>query len=804
MNQVTLTVTGMHCASCVSHVEKGLKSVPGVSDARVNLATNEAAVVFDDAKADANRLIAAVKNAGYGASIPHEHEHDQHAHVHAKGDDQTWRWRVILGIFLTLPLMILAMTAMGSESPWLQFALALPVQIVLGWPFYVGAFKAAKHLRADMDTLVAVGSTAAFVYSLYLVLAWEFAGVAEHAAHVPHVYFETAAVILTLIGVGKLLEARARSSAASAIRDLINLQPAMATVIRNNTEQEIRVSEIVIGDIVLVRPGQRVPVDGVIISGSSSVDQSMLTGESMPVDVTVDSLVTGGTLNQTGAFQFRASRIGKHTALAQIVDLVKQAQTSKAQVQRIADAVAGVFVQIVMVIALITLLVWGIAFSAWNTGFFAGIAVLIVACPCAMGLATPAAIMVGTGLGARMGILIKDAAVLERAGKLTHIILDKTGTLTRGEPAVVNVLEHRPGRAVLASAQDASKENVLGEARPAPPFRGGALHMLRLAASVEQQSEHPLGRAIVREAKARQITLAPVESFKSITAGGVRGVVDGHIVIVGKLRTLREENVLVASDIEKEVNAEIAKGNSVVTIAIDGSYAGLIALADEMKPNAKQAVASLHALGLKVILMTGDQRVVAENVAKELGIDDVFAQVLPADKQAKVVELQKQGAIVAMVGDGINDAPALAAADIGIAMGGGKLRVSSPEFRVAEKGEAPEPRPASRGLSLSVLNSKLETRNTELPSSPGSDIAMQAGHVVLVGGDLSALPRAIRLSRATMQRIHAGLFWAFIYNIALIPLAAFGYLHPMLAAGAMAFSSISVVLNALWLRWRWK
>ena len=789
MSHTTLQITGMHCASCVSHVEKGLKSVPGVSDARVNLATNEAAVVFDDAKANVNQLVTAVKSAGYGASIPHEHEHGEHVHDHASGEDQTWRWRVVLGVILTGPLMILAMTAMGGESPWLQFALALPVQMLLGWPFYVGAFKAAKHLRADMDTLVAVGSTAAFIYSLYLVFAWEFGAAGAHASHVPHVYFETAAVILTLIDVGKLLEARARSSAASAIRELMNLQPATATVLRSGTEQEIRVSEIVIGDTILVRPGQRVPVDGVILTGSSSVDQSMLTGESMPVDVTANSPVTGGTLNQTGAFQFRASRIGKHTALAQIVDLVKQAQTSKAQVQRIADAVAGVFVQIVMVIALVTLLVWGLAFSAWDTGFFAAIAVLIVACPCAMGLATPAAIMVGTGLGAKMGILIKDAAALERAGKLTHIILDKTGTLTRGEPAVVMVQKRHP----------ASGNSVV----PTRPTNVETT-MLQLAASVEQHSEHPLGRAVVREAKSRQLTLAHVESFKSITAGGVRGVVDGRAVIVGKLATLREEKVPIGSDIEKEVNDEIAKGNTVVTIAIDGNYAGLIALADEMKPNAKEVVADLHALGLKVILMTGDQRVVAENAAKQLGIDDVFAQVLPADKQAKVVELQKQGSIVAMVGDGINDAPALAAADIGIAMGGGKFRVPSPELRAAKKGDEVPHRPTTRGLSLSVLNSEPGTRNSELPSSPSSDIAMQAGHVVLVGGDLSALPRAIRLSRATMRRIHAGLFWAFVYNIALIPLAAFGYLHPMLAAGAMAFSSISVVLNALWLRWSWR
>jgi Cu+-exporting ATPase len=669
-----------------------------------------------------------------------------------------------------------------------------------------------------MDTLVALGSSAAFVYSVYLLLVWAFDqshGIVTFLPHLPHVYFETAAMIVTLIAVGKLLESRARSSAASAIRQLMDLQPAQATVVRGGGEQTIAASELVVGDIVLVRPGQRVPTDGVVTTGNSAIDQSMLTGESMPVEVAPGSAVTGGTLNQTGAFQFRATRIGKHTALAQIVGLVKQAQTSKAKVQRIADAVAGVFVPMVMALALITLLAWGLlgarfdVADPWNEGVINAIAVLIVACPCAMGLATPAAIMVGTGLGAKMGILIKDAAALERAGKLTHVILDKTGTLTRGEPAVVEVMEHReqhhPERVV--PTRPTIDEHTL----------------LQLAASVEQSSEHPLARAIVRAANDRNLALLAVTDFKSITAGGVRGVVvvpqragpsaaraDGQpstganrgedaparavLVVVGKLATLRDQGVAVESDAESLFAEQSSKGRTVVAVAVDGRFAGIIALADQLRPNAKATVNDLHALGLKVILMTGDQRAVGESVAKELGIDDVLAEVLPGDKAAKVVALQHQGGIVAMVGDGINDAPALAAADIGIAISGNRAMSDEP------KSEAPA---KPRGLSLSVLNPTPDTPHPT-PVSSGSDIAMQAGHVVLVGGDLAALPRAIRLSRATMRRIHAGLFWAFIYNMALIPLATLGYLHPMLAAAAMALSSVSVVINALWLRWSWK
>ncbi|MEX2212851.1 MAG: heavy metal translocating P-type ATPase [Phycisphaeraceae bacterium] len=843
MAETTLNIKGMHCASCVTRVEKSLKQVEGVSDARVNLATNEAAVTLNDAGADVAQLIKAVERAGYGAALPQEHEHGEHAqHAHDHGDQNAWRWRVIVGIILTTPLMIISMAWHQPASLWLQLALALPVQFILGWPFYVGAFKSIKRLSPDMDTLVALGSTVAFAYSVYQLVVWLSGTHAGDSSHVPHVYFETAAMILTLIGVGKMLESRARSSAASAIRELMQLQPARAFVVRDGQEREIPVGEIQVGDRIIVKPGSRVPVDGAIEEGNSSVDQSMLTGESMPVDVSPGSIVTGGTLNQTGSFTFRATQIGKHTTLAQIVDLVKKAQGSKANVQRIADKVAGWFVQAVMVISLVTLLVWGLALNDWDGGIFAAIAVLIVACPCAMGLAVPAAIMVGTGLGARMGILIKDAAALERAGKLTHIILDKTGTLTRGQPAVTEVREHHPDRVVLRASDNkdapaaaagergrdaADAAEATGDrALTAPPYRDGATArigaLFALAAAVETRSEHPLGAAIVREARARQLTLSEVTDFQSITAGGVRGRVSGKAIIVGKLATLGEHDISI-DDRAKQASEEMQQaGSTVVAVAIDGSLAGFIAMSDQLKEGAAEAVKQLHDLGLKTTLMTGDQKPIADAVAKEIGIDDVLAEVLPKDKAAKVEAIQKQGGIVAMVGDGINDAPALAAANIGIAMGGarkesgdrrqgtgntvaaglGPSGPTSDDAHVHHAAHAGQ----GRSLSLSVLNPEPGTRNSQPApgGSAGSDIAMQAGHVVLVGGDLASLPRAIRLSRAIMKRIHVGLFWAFIYNIALIPLAAVGWLDPMLAAGAMAFSSISVVLNALWLKWTWK
>ncbi|MEX0887286.1 MAG: heavy metal translocating P-type ATPase [Phycisphaeraceae bacterium] len=715
-----LRVTGMRCASCVSHVEQSLKKVPGVHNAAVNLATNHASVQHE-AGTDVTALVQAVRAAGYEAEPERpatEHNGHDHAHHHDHGDAEAWKWRLIPFGILAAALVVLGMTWHSPASAWIQLVLATPVQIGLGWPFYRGAWAALKRMRPEMDTLVALGTTVAFVYSAVVT-------VMGHA----EVYFETAAVILVFIGVGRLLEARARGSAASAIRELMQLQPDTASVIRDGQELTVPVDAVEVGDELIVRPGERIAVDGEITTGQTSVDQSMVTGESLPVELGPGDPVFAGTVNKAGSVHYRATATGGAMLLSQVIELVKRAQASKANIQRLVDKVAGVFVPVVIVIAIAALLGWGLVDGAWLQGMLALVAVLIVACPCALGLATPTAIMVGTGLGARRGILIKEALALERAGKLTDIVLDKTGTLTMGRPEVTDV--------VAAGGFDERD-------------------LLQLVASVEAPSEHPLARAIVAHAEARGIAPGEVADFESITGGGVAGRIAGRSVLVGRPGTLRDRGIAIDDALATRAESLENDARTVVAVAVDGQPAGLIALADRPRSGAADVVATLKALGLRTILLTGDNRATAEAIGHELGVDDILAEVLPTDKQAKVRELQQQGRVVAMVGDGINDAPALAAADIGIALGG------------------------------------------------GTDIAMDAGHVVLVGDDLANLPRAIRLSRATMRRIHVGLFWAFVYNLALIPVAVAGLLNPMLAAAAMALSSVSVVLNALYLRWSWR
>jgi P-type Cu+ transporter len=747
MMTTTLTITGMHCAGCVSHVEKGLKQLPGVTEASVNLATEQAVVTHDPDAVSRAGLIRAVKGAGYGVHEDANHA-DAHGDHHREGPDEAAIWKRRLLVFgpIAAAVMLMGMFWQGGASAWTQLVLATLVQSALGLPFYKGALNGLKHLRADMDTLVALGTSVAFVYSAVVTLR---GGV--------DVYFDTAVVILALIGLGKWMELRARGSAASAIRALMDLQPPRATVIRNGEEADVPADEVNVGDTLLVRPGERVPVDGEVSDGQSAIDQSMVTGESIPVEVGPGDTVFAGTVNQAGAFRFTATATGQGTLLAHVVELVRKAQNSKANVQRIADRIAGVFVPAVLVVAVLTLLGWGLFGSAdrlgqapWLYAMNAMVAVLIVACPCALGLATPTAIMVGTGIGAQRGVLIKDAAALERAGRLTHIILDKTGTLTVGKAQVVKVV---------------ALNETFGEA-----------DVLRLAAAVEAHSEHPLGRAIVRRAGEQRGGsgdepesdprgesgsdpggepgggLPTVQRFESITGGGVRGVVEGRDVVVGRFSTLRDAGVTV-SEYAIERRDELLDGaRTAVVVAIDGEVAGLIALADELRPNAGKVISTLHEMGLKTVMVTGDNLITARSIADRVGISRVIAGVKPADKQAQVAELRAGGAVVAMVGDGVNDAPALAAADIGIAMGG------------------------------------------------GTDVAMEAGHVVLVGGKLEHLPLAIRLSRATMKRIHLGLFWAFAYNLVLIPVAVAGLMDPMFAGGAMALSSVSVVANALWLR----
>jgi len=714
MTTTTLTIKGMRCAGCVASVEKALKNVQGVHEASVNLAAAEATVRADDTSPQV--LAQAVQDAGFEAQVVSDDDDDPHLHHGMMAEDEPAHWgRWAVGAIAGGIIMLLAMSWKTQTSVYLQLLLAAPLQLILGWPFYKGTFKGLSHGRVDMDTLVAMGTSVAFVYSAVLT----FRGVTE-------VYFDTAVMILVLIGLGKRLESRAKHSAGSAILGLIQMQPRTALVKQAGSFIETPIEEITRGDVVQVKPGASIPVDGVVIEGASHVDQSMVSGESEAVEVQTGSKVIAGTVNQDQLLIVEVSKAGKGTVLSQMVELVRKAQAGKADVQRIADRVAAVFVPAVLIIAIVTLLVWGLAYGSWSTGLNAMVAVLIVACPCALGLATPTAVMVATGLAAKNGVLIKDAAALERAGSIKQIILDKTGTLTLG----------RGGVAKIAVREDIIRESEL----------------LGLAAAAESSSEHPIGRAIVEYAAQQDIAIRDASDFQNFTGAGVKAVVNGRTVIIGRLPTLRDNGVADIDELNNLRESIESHARTFVGVAVDGKAVGLIAIADRIRPEAADTVSRIKTLGIKLTILTGDQQDAALAVAEQVGIDSVEAEVMPADKQARVEQLQQQGHIVAMVGDGINDAPALAAADVGIAMGA------------------------------------------------GTDLAANAGDMVLIGSDLSLLVRAVKLSRKAMMRIYGGLFWAFAYNLVLIPIAAVNLLHPMLAAVAMSFSSVSVVLNALYLR----
>jgi len=721
--RVELKIAGMSCAACVGRVEKSLGRVPGVKEVVVNLATETASVTYWPGEVDASDLVAAVERTGYSARPVCNGEPE------TGPDPELMQRRRLLWFAVILSLPFLLMMVAGilriSLPHWLmapltQIILASLVQFIAGAPFYKGAWHALRNGSANMDVLVALGTSAAYFYSLVAVLVLRSA----------HLYFEVSAILITLILLGKYLEALAKGRTSEAIRKLIGLQPRTARVVRSGAEMEVPIAEVSVGDIVLVRPGERIPVDGEVREGFSAVDESMLTGESLPVDKEPGDTVTGATVNKFGSLKVEATRVGKDSVLAQIVRVVQEAQGSKAPIQRLADVVAGYFVPVVIVIAIATFAYWfwwGLPGNL-SRSLLNATAVLVIACPCAMGLATPTSIMVGTGRGAEAGILIRGGEHLERAHAIDTVVLDKTGTITRGQPDLTSFLA-------------------------APAFTGREDELLSLVAQVERMSEHPLAQAIVWGAEERlsQIPAAEARDFQAIPGQGIVATVGGQEILVGSRRLLASRGIDF-TPLDKEIEELEQQGNTTVMLAMGQKLAALIGVADTVKEHSREAVKELQQLGIEVWMISGDNFKTARAIAGQVGIENILAEVLPEDKAREIQRLHQQGKVVAMVGDGINDAPALASADEGIAMG------------------------------------------------TGTDIAMEAADITLMGGDLRQIATAIRLSRATLRNIKQNLFWAFIYNTVGIPVAAAGLLNPVFAGAAMALSSVSVVTNALRLK----
>ncbi len=712
----TLLVEGMTCAACSARVEKMLGKVEGVVKVNVNLSTNKAIVDFPSGVVETSALIAAVEKAGYKAQVQRESDVDKEKQMREK-EIKSLKTSFIISLILTAPLVAAMFFHMAGQTNiltngYFQWALATPVQFIIGYRFYRGAYHSVRGGGANMDVLIVLGTSAAYFYSIYNLINM-----------VHEYYFEASAVIITLIVLGKLFEAIAKGKTSEAIKKLMGLQPKTARVIRNDTEMDIDIDDLLVGDIIVVRPGEKVPVDGIIVEGSSALDESMITGESIPVDKKEGDQVIGATINKFGAFKFKATKIGKDTVLSQIIRLVEDAQGSKAPVQKLADKISGIFVPTVLVIALVTFLIFYFL-GDFNTGLINAVAILVIACPCALGLATPTAIMVGTGKGAENGILIKSGEHLEMAHKMDAIIFDKTGTITKGEPEVTDV-----------EAVNGFDENEL----------------LRIAGSVEKTSEHPLGQAIVGYAESQLVMLKDAESFAAVPGKGLRAKFEGRDVLIGN-RKLMNEGSIDLTGMEDEISSLEEQGKTAMIVSVDGKLAGIIAVADQIKNTSLTAIKELQDMGLQVYMITGDNERTAKAIASQVGIGNVVADVLPEHKASKVEELKGQGKHVGMVGDGINDAPALAAADVGFAIG------------------------------------------------TGTDVAMEAADITLMRGDLSGVVTAIRLSHRTMKTIKQNLFWAFFYNSVGIPFAALGFLNPMIAGAAMAFSSVSVVTNSLRLR----
>lgn len=731
MRKEAIGITGMSCASCAARIEKGLKQEDGVMDVVVNLALEEAVVEFDEdkfSKADAANII---KDLGYGtidekAPAPGEDSADREKEVRQREIKKLKR-AFIISALLSFPLILAMISGLLKlpipllHNPVFQFVLATPVQFVIGWRFYKNAYHGLKAKSPGMDLLVAMGTTAAYLFSIYNGFFKEIP-VGAHA----ELYFEASAIVITLVLLGKYLETAAKGKTSEAIKKLIGLQPKLAAVLRAGKEFEIPVEQVVVGDTILVRPGEKIAVDGLIVAGNSVVDESMITGESMPVEKQSGDAVIGGTINKNGTLTFRAAKVGKDTLLAQIIKIVAEAQASKAPIQKLVDKVAGIFVPVVLLIAIVTFLIWAFVVGNTSMAIIAAVSVLVIACPCALGLATPTAIMVGTGKGAEKGILIKSSESLETALKINALVLDKTGTITAGKPQVTDLI----------------------------PIGGlSKIDLIFYAGSAEKRSEHPLAEAIGQKAHELSVELNDPEKFNAVPGKGISAAIGGKHVLLGTRKFMQENNVKI--DIIKKKSVEIEQdGKTVMFVALDGKIAGIIAAADTVKEGSAAAIAKLRSFGIDIFMMTGDNRRTAGAIGRQVGIEEknILAQVLPEHKAAEVKKLQDKGFVVAMAGDGINDAPALATADTGFAMG------------------------------------------------TGTDIAIETGDITLMKGNLETLVTAILLSKKTMAKIKQNLFWAFIYNTIGIPFASFGLLSPVIAGAAMAFSSVSVVTNSLSLK----